>query len=149
MPADDRSHIQSLPLPRSRAGRALAGAILTASLSMGAALWASTDSAGAMSFRGGGFGGFQAGNGSFRGSAFRLPASRSRVGVLDARSNGAARRLGARVARQPPPRDGETGPPHPRRPHPPVIVGFPGGPAGPSAIINMPLSGPSGPPANE
>ena len=148
MPADKRSHIESLPLARSKAGRALAGAILTASLSMGAALWASTDSAGAMSFRGGGFGGFQAGNSSFRGSAFRLPASRSRVGILDARSNGAARRLGARVARKPPPRDGETGPRHPRRPHPPVIVGFPGGPAGPTAIINLPPSGPSGPPAN-
>ena len=148
MPADKRSHVESLPLARSKAGRALAGAILTASLSMGAALWASTENAAAMSFRGGGVGGFQAGNGSFRGSAFRLPASRSRVGVLDARSNGAARRLGARVARKPPPRDGETGPRHPRRPHPPVIVDFPGGPAGPTAIINLPPSGPSGPPAN-
>src|SRR3982074_1699842 len=61
MPADKRSHVESRPLVRSKAGRALAGAILTASLSMGAALWASTENAAAMSFRGGGVGGFPAG----------------------------------------------------------------------------------------
>jgi hypothetical protein len=138
IPSAAQSHV----LARSTARRAVAGAILAAS--MGAALWAGSGSAAAMSFRGGG--GFHAGNGGFGGSAYRLPAGRSRVGLIDGRQNGvAARRLGSRLARRPSPGDGE--PRHPRRPHRPIIVGFPGGPAGPIATVNMPPSGPGGPPA--
>jgi hypothetical protein len=138
IPQSGQSHV----LARSAARRVWVGAILAAS--MGAALWASSGNAAAMSFRGGG--GFHAGNGSFGGAAYRLPAGRSRVGLSDGRQNGvAARRLGSRLARRPSPGDGE--PRRPRRPHRPIIVGFPGGPAGPIATVNMPPSGPGGPPA--
>ncbi len=138
---------QAHGLARSKARRALTGAIVTASLSIGAALWASPESAAAMSFRGGGFGGYHAGTGNFRGPALRGPAIGDRVGARSVRRNGTRSRYpGSRIARPTAPGDGESGPRHPHRPHPPVIVGLPEG--GPIGIVGMPPSGPIGPPPN-
>jgi len=125
MPADKRSCIESLPLGRSKGraarlgGRHPDGIAVDGRGPSGPA----PESAGRDgSFRGGGFGGFQAGKWQLPRLGISVwPASRSRVGVLDGPLE--RRRRGVLAARRgaesrPTPRWAGPDPRHPRRPHP-------------------------------
>jgi subtilisin family serine protease len=105
---------------------------------LGAALLC-PETAGAMSFRGGGFGGAHMSS-TNRATTYRMPARSTK-------SNWAtSKRLGARVVRLPP-GTGDRPPYHPPRwPHkPPIIVGLPTLPAGPTGPVNVSTPPPSPP----
>ena len=124
-------HLMSRPYVR---------ATIMASALGAAVLGTSAETAGAMSFRGGGFGGTHMSS-TNRATTYRMP-------TRSTKSNWAtSRRLGSRIVRLPP-GNGDRPPYHPPRwPHkPPIIVGLPALPAGPSGPVNVSTS-PPGPPS--
>lgn len=126
--------------PRSR--RALLRTNALVALSIAAPLWVSSDAAQAMGFRGVRFGGVHTASALSRGSTVRVPTRSSRVGLRGARPTWTLRRLGSGLVR--PSSEGGDGPPrHPPGSHHPII-GFPLPPLGPTPIVNVRRSGPSG-----
>ncbi len=113
-------------------------------------LWASVNSAAAMSFRNVGYIGSN--HATTRRQVYRAPTRTSRVGVSNRGSHWGIRRLGSRIiVRQPPPVQVSNPPPRhpfpPRRPrHFPIIVAFPPGPAAPPVgVTNVVPPIPPGP----
>jgi len=130
MPTDHRH-------PTSRS--CVRAAMLVSALSA-AMLAASAGMAGAMGFRGGAFAGPHPAGMNNRIATFRMPAR-------SIRSNSALLRLNARIVRLPP-GNGDRPPRHPPR-KPPIIVGLPVLPPGPTGVVNVNVnpSGPTGPSA--